>query len=69
MCVNKVEFLLNVLFKNQGTQDCIIYQMKIHVKESVEFQMLEMRAEIRDLKKYEVILENPLKKEIIIKRD
>lgn len=69
MCVNKAEFLLNILFKNQGTQDCIIYQMKIQVKESVEFQMLEMRAEIRELKKYEIILENPLKKEIIIKRD
>lgn len=37
MCVNKAEFLLNILFKNQGTQDCIIYQMKIQVKESVEF--------------------------------
>lgn len=31
--------------------------------------MLEMRAEIRELKKYEIILENPLKKEIIIKKD
>lgn len=31
--------------------------------------MLEMRAEIREFKKYEIILENPLKKEIIIKKD